>query len=100
MKIILKFLVYFGFSFILVFFIEDFNFLIIPFFSIIIDLLLIFGLFPIHLFLLNAFLKMDVDIRLFDFGLPLSDEETQFIVELVDQLENIEELWALGLVGA
>jgi hypothetical protein len=43
---------------------------------------------------------MDVDIRLFDFGLPLSDEETQFIVELVDQLENIEELWALGLVGA
>ena len=42
---------------------------------------------------------MDVDVRLLYLWLALIDEEAQLIVKLMDQLENIEELRALWLVG-
>lgn len=42
---------------------------------------------------------MDVDVRLLYLWLALVDEEAQLVVELVDQLEHVEELRALGLVG-
>ncbi len=43
---------------------------------------------------------MDVDIGFLYLWLPFIDEETQLIVQLMDKLEDIEELWTLGLVGA
>lgn len=40
-------------------------------------------------FIFNAHLQVSVDISLLDLGLSLFDEKAKFLVELVDQVQNI-----------
>lgn len=84
----------------LLFFGGYFHLLAISFIVIVIDLLLVFGLLPVNFLILDGSLEIGVNLRLFDFGLSLIDEQRQFIIQFMDKFENIEELGALRLYGA
>lgn len=61
------------------------NFLVFRF----IQFLFVFGVLPVMPFIFNAHLQVSVDISLLDLGLSLFDEKAKFLVELVDQVQNI-----------
>ena len=71
---------WFDLGYCFLFFGRHFHLLAISFFIIFIDFFFVLGLLPVGFLILNGCLKINVDLRLFDFGLSLNDEQGQFIV--------------------
>ena len=73
----------------------DFHFVTIcvSFLEILIDLLLKFWVLPVDLIIFDTHLQMGVDVRLFYFWLPSIYEQSQLVIELMDQLEYILVFW-------
>ena len=63
-------------------------------------LFLVLGVFPERFLIFNAHLEVSIDVCFFYLGLPCVDEEAQFVVEFVNEVEYILKLWGIWLSGA
>jgi hypothetical protein len=70
---------------------NDLNFVAIcvSFFQILIHLLLKFGVLPVDLLILDTHLQVSVNVRLLYLRLASIYEQSQLVIELMDQLQHI-----------